>query len=688
MDKLAARTLQLNQTQTKRTMKHYYALAFLALAPFARLQAQSTCATALTITPGVVYTVDTVDGTDVPLPVCSSGGTGATAGIWYTYTPANYETVIVSSDLTQNGNTDTRVQVYTGECGNLTCAGGDDDSGAGLLTVAVFNAYPGVTYLIGWDNRFSSLGFDFIVTTQPWNPTYISFTNQAVSTSSCSGCGQAAVDMNNDGYDDVVTVTATNVRISYQQPDGTFNTVDYPTTSADYTPSWSMAAGDIDANGYLDLLYGGGSGVTFMKATEDGTGFTEISGPQYVFSQRSNFVDINNDGHLDAFVCHDVQPNVYYLNDGLGNLSYNQGGLGDTPNGGNYGSIWIDYNNDHKIDLFIAKCRGGSQVPASIDQLHRNNGDGTFTEVTVEMGLSDYQQTWSSAWADYDMDGDMDILIGASSFAQGGHKLMRNDGDVFTNVTEGSGFDVFPGTSIEWVAHDFNNDGWVDVLGASSTIHFNNGDMTFTPTVVSASSGAVADLNHDGFLDLLNGGTIRMNNGNNFNWLHVNLHGTLSNINGIGARVEITSSIGTQIRDVKSGDGFRHMSFLGAHFGLREDEQVEEVTVYWPSGVVDVIKGVAANQFLDITESLPTGVSMLPADAFTISPNPAMDQITIAGAGQGERLTAVVLDGAGRLVKREAITDGRINVSILPQGAYVLQLTGENGVWKQPFTKL
>ncbi|MBK7946612.1 MAG: T9SS type A sorting domain-containing protein [Flavobacteriales bacterium] len=115
---------------------------------------------------------------------------------------------------------------------------------------------------------------------------------------------------------------------------------------------------------------------------------------------------------------------------------------------------------------------------------------------------------------------------------------------------------------------------------------------------------------------------------------------------------------------------------------------MEEVTVYWPSGVVDVVKGVAVNQFLEITESLPTSVVTLPADAFTISPNPAADQITITGAGQGERLTAVVLDGAGRMVKREAISDGRINVSTLPQGAYVLQLTGENGVWKQPFTKL
>lgn len=665
-------------------MTRRYTVALAATFLLLTAHGQNTCADALPITVGT-YTVEAVDGTDVPLPVCSSGGTGATAGEWYLYTAPGFVTMTVSTDLPQNGNTDTRVQIYSGACGSLTCVGGDDDSGAGLLTVAMFNAYAGQTYRIAFDNRYSGAGFDFVVAEQPWDPSVISFTNQSINT---SGSAFGAVDMNNDGYDDIVSVTATNIRIHHQQADGSFVMTDYPTTNADNTPSWSMAASDIDGNGFLDLLYGGGSGVTFMYANSDGTGFTEVSGPQYVFSQRSNFVDINNDGNLDAFVCHDVQPNVYYLNDGTGNLSFVQGGLGNTPDGGNYGSIWIDYNNDHKIDLFIAKCRGGSQVPASVDQLHRNNGDGTFTEVAGPMGLGGYQQSWSSAWADFDMDGDMDVLIGASSFAQGGHMLMRNDGDVFTDVTAGSGFDVFSGTSIEWVAHDFNNDGWVDILGAASTIHFNNGDWTFTPIAVPASSGPIADLNNDGFLDVLNGGTIRLNTGNGNNWLRVNLHGTISNTNGIGARVEVTSPIGTQIRDVKSGDGFKYMSCLGAQFGLAEDELVDEVTVYWPSGVVNVIKGVAVNQVLNITENLPTAVTELAGDAFTISPNPATDRIILTGTRIGERLAVIVLDGAGRVVQQMTTTNGQIDVSGLASGSYVLQLVARDASWKQRFTKL
>lgn len=695
MDQLAPGTLQLNQPNTDRMMNRY-ALALAAALPWAFAQAQNTCSAPLPVVAGVVYTVDTVDGTTVPLPVCSSGGTGATAGEWFVYTATSYVTVSVSSDLVQNGNTDTRVQVYSGACDNLMCVGGDDDSGAGLLTVATFNAFAGQSYLIAWDNRYSGLGFDFTLTEQPWDPTAISFTNLSVPTNSCSGCGQAAVDMNNDGYDDVVTVTAANIRVNYQQPDGTFSMVDYPTTNADYTPSWSIAAGDIDANGYLDLLYGGGSGVTFMVATADGSGFVErsgwpdVAGPQsqYVFSQRSNFIDINNDGHLDAFVCHDVQPNVFYLNDGSGALTFNQGGLGDTPDGGNYGSIWIDYNNDHKIDLFIAKCRGSNQAAASIDQMHRNNGDGTYTEVAVSLGLADYHLSWSSAWADFDLDGDLDVLIGSSSMAQGGHKLMRNDGDVFTNVTEGSGFDVFGGTSVEWVAHDFNNDGWVDVLGASSTIHFNNGDMTFTPIVGPASSGAVADLNNDGFLDVLNGGTIRLNTGNDNNWVRINLQGTLSNANGIGARVELTSPLGTQIRDVKSGDGFRHMSFIGAHFGLGTDDVVEQVTVYWPSGQVDVVKGVAVNTATTITESLTTGLQDASGLDLRISPNPAMDRITIAGAEGETILRTRIIDASGKVIAMPAMRHGQLDVSGLAKGSYLLELETGKGLLRERFSKL
>src|SRR5690606_24641748 len=239
---------------------------------------------------------------------------------------------------------------------------------------------------------------------------------------------------------------------------------------------------------FNDLLYGGGSGVTFFRSN-GGMSYTEISQGQYVFSQRSNFVDINNDGNLDAFVCHDVDPNVYYINDGAGNLTFHQGanasgvpsGLGLHPDGGNYGTIWIDFDNDHDSDLFIAKCRGGGST-AKINELWRNNGDGTFTNIAGDTGvnMADAIQTWSSAWGDFNNDGFMDGFIGVNSFADGGHKLMLNDGDgTFTDVTASTGLSTFTHGGRENVAHDFDNDGFIDIA-SNGDLLINNGDMTFT----------------------------------------------------------------------------------------------------------------------------------------------------------------------------------------------------------------
>jgi hypothetical protein len=350
-----------------------------------------------------------------------------------------------------------------------------------------------------------------------------------------------------------------------------------------------------------------------MKANATGTGFTQTSGSQYVFSQRTNFVDINNDGHLDAFVCHDVAPNVYYINDGFGNLSFNQGGLGDHPEGGNYGSIWVDYDNDGYLDLFIAKCRGGVGS-VNENELHRNNGDGTFTDVSVLSNMNHSVQTWSAAWNDFDNDGFMDAVIGVNSFVDGGHVFMRNNGDgTFEDVTIGSGWDTFLQSSDEFISYDFNNDGFADVL-TDFNIFYNNGDNTFNRVQVPFRVGAVGDLNNDGFLDIMNDNTAFFNNGNDFNWLKLNLKGTESNPNGIGARIEVYSSLGKQIRDVQSGIGFSYASSLNTHFGLGNDEIVDSVVVKWPSGRVEKLCEVNVNSTLFIEE----GSATFPIAGFTV----------------------------------------------------------------------
>ncbi len=662
-------------------MKHAYAALLTALMISSTALAQNDCATAIPITAGI-FVVDTVDGAQIPQPVCASGGNTATNGEWYTYTPTANYSLVVTTDLAENTGRDTRVHVYTGTCGNLVCFDGDDDAGSGYLSYAYFNVQAGVTYTIAFDDRWDANGFTFQLIEGAPFAEEVGFTNLAIPT---AGSMRAIVDMNNDGLDDVVAVTSTNVNINYQLAAGGFNTVNIATDSAYNTPSWSLCAGDLDGNGLNDLVYGGGQGVTLMFAQEGGTAFVDSSYAQYVFCQRTNMVDMNNDGNLDAFVCHDVAPNVYLLNDGNGEFLWNQGGLGDTQGGGNYGSIWTDFDNDGDMDLFIAKCRGGNPV-VSTNQLHRNNGDGTFSEVAAQFNLADPMQTWSSAWGDFDNDGDMDALVGASSFAAGGHKLMRNDGTTFTDITAGSGWDTFTGTSIEHITHDFNNDGWLDVMGGGSSILINNGDMTFTPNPVGFDVGAVGDLNNDGALDVMNSGTARINDGTNNNWLRINTVGTVSNNNGIGARIIITTPSGQQIREIRSGDGFRYMSTLFAHFGLGQDSEILQVQINWPSGIVNVWNDVDINSSITMVEQLSTDVREQVAMDLLLYPVPANDHLVVSGSGLANSIVRV-FNASGTQVHTGSLQNDRLNVSGLTPGLYLLEVTSPSGPVRKPFVK-
>ncbi|MBS1583166.1 MAG: VCBS repeat-containing protein, partial [Bacteroidetes bacterium] len=638
----------------------------LGLIPLAAL-AQDQCSTAVAITAGT-YHVDAVNGSQAPVPVCMGGG-AADHGEWYTYTPTADHALTITTDLPQNVGEDTRVQVYTGTCGALVCKTGDDDSGSGNTSLVTFNVTAGTTYYIAFDDQWDATAFDFRLLENDPIQVLISFSPMNIPVAGYSGC---VVDMDGDRLDDVVGVTATNINIQFQQPDGSFLSRNVATTQADHTPSWSICAGDLDGNGFKDLMYGGGGGATFMIANADGTAFTETSFPEYIFVQRTNMVDINNDGLLDAFACHDVAPNCYFLNNGDGTLTFHQGGLGDTPDGGNYGSLWVDYDNDHDIDMFISKCRG-SDSPSGINQLHRNNGDGTFTDVAPLVNLVDNVQTWSSAWGDFDNDGDMDVLVGASSLWQAGdhHQLMRNDdgGTMFTDVTAGSGFDLFMGTEHEHITYDFDNDGYLDIMGGDHTIMLNNHDFTFTPQVVAPYISAVGDLNNDGFLDILNGATAYLNDGNGNHWLNVNLIGTESNVDGIGARIEITSALGTQIRDVRAGEGFEYMSTITAHFGLGADTDVELVTVYWPSGNVSHVEHPGSDITLEITEEeTTTGVVEPTRKTFGVFPNPAEGELYFRSENDLTNSPVTVYDAAGKRLLWTTVRNNRIAVEGLSSG--------------------
>nr|WP_294936635.1 FG-GAP-like repeat-containing protein [uncultured Flavobacterium sp.] len=644
--------------------------------------AQNTCATALPVTAGS-HIVTAIDGPTAINILCGPNSTNATLSEWYTYTPSSNYTITLTTDLAANSGKDTRFNVYTGSCGTLSCYAGDDDGGSignGYLSIATFNVTAGTTYYIAFDNRWSAAGFTFDLIEAPYVVPVISFTPQSITLSGTyKNC---VVDMNGDNLDDIVGVSPNDIQILYKNngTPGFAAPTTIPITNAPNMPSWSIAAGDYNKDGYNDLLLGGGNGATFLQTSNGGATYTSVNFAQYIFCQRSNFTDINRDGNLDAFVCHDVDPNVYFMNNGSGVLNFNQGGLGDHTEGGNYGSIWVDYDNDGDSDLFIAKCRGGVTT-ANINELHRNNGNGTFTNVSVAANMADPIQTWSSAWGDFDNDGDMDALVGASSNANGMHKLMKNNGDgTFTNVTAGSGYDTFGSMGIEHVAHDFNNDGFVDVFGAGNTVMINNGNMTFSPYVVGPTNGPIGDLNNDGFLDIQNSNTIYYNVPNANNWIKINLKGIQSNSNGIGARVEIYGAWGKQIRDVRSGDGFRNMSSLNTHFGIGTATQITSVVIIWPSGVVDTILNPTTNQALTVIEGSTLALAENNLGNFTMYPNPAHDVIRFNTADANEKIKMVTIyDISGRIVKKGAAADNSVSVQELQNGTYVIVLENDLG---------
>jgi len=547
------------------------------------------------------------------------------------------------------------------------------------------------------------------VTFTTLTPARVNYARQIMD---ISGYDLTVVDMNGDNLDDIVSATSTNVNIHYQLASGGFNEVDITTSNANFLPGWSMAAADFNADGYTDLLYGSGSGVTFMRSDGTGSGFTEISGSEYVFSQRSNFVDINNDGHLDAFVCHDVEPNVYYINDGSGNLTFYQGaqyddgcsnaptaidnvgvigGLGNYCSGCNYGSIWIDYDNDRDMDMFIAKC--GGEIARRTNQMLTNNGDGSFTENASALGLADPMQTWSSSWADYDNDGDMDVFVGASS---GSHKLMRNNGGgSFTDVTSGAGVSGAP-NGHENVSYDIDNDGYLDIL-CNGTILYGKGDMTFEDAdnnQIDYKNGALGDLNNDGFIDAYYDGEIYWNLTTSNNWIKINTVGTASNIDGIGARVEIYTDSGVQIRDVRSGEGFEYMSSLNTHFGIGSDTSVSHIIVYWPNSPCEMYLNPGINQVFNAVEGSGDTCDTLGVanDEFTsdfiLSPNPTKNVLNITTGLPLENAIYNIYDISGRRVMTNSLNDTKsIDVSQLTAGNYIISIISDNTIKNQKFIK-
>ncbi len=465
-------------------------------------------------------------------------------------------------------------------------------------------------------------------------PAIITFTNSSsqLTTDVFSGVALAVVDMNGDLLDDVVRLDdRREMYVNYQLPAGGFNEVNHGNFGSGN--HWSTSMGDFDENGSHDVIVGGAyNGVYARQANANGTTYNTSTLPQStIFLQGSNFADINNDGHLDIFGCHDDNESHKWEGDGTGSFSMNMGLINTTTNpssdnSGNYASMWTDYDNDGDLDMYLSKCRQGVSSPADprrINMLFQNDGKNNYTEVGAAAGLRDSAQTWLSDFGDIDNDGDLDVLIINHDMDS---RIMENNGDgTFTDISAAAGFaGQIDFVGVQGFFRDFNNDGYLDILatGGSHKLFINNGNKTFTVDQNGFVSGsefmescAIGDLNNDGFLDV-DGGYANIYNGPSSihdklwlndgtpgnNYFYVNAVGTVSNINGIGARVEIYGPWGMMIREIRSGEGYGVMNSFSQHFGIGTATTIDSVYIRWPSGIVDRVTNLAANSAETIVE--------------------------------------------------------------------------------------
>jgi hypothetical protein len=269
----------------------------------------------------------------------------------------------------------------------------------------------------------------------------------------------------------------------------------------------------------------------------------------WIYGPAACFGDYDNDGYLDLYIVNYGRPNLLYHNNGNGTFTDVTMKAGVSDNFGlGTGCIFADYDNDGDLDIFITNWNNPDDInPEKIGEnniLYRNNGDGTFTDVTFEAGLQGYEDSHSAgaAWGDYDNDGDLDLFVanygnikffriphytaGETATSKEPSMFYRNNGDgTFTDVTIESGVKDEGTWALQPIWFDYNNDGFIDLFVATdigiSPLYRNNGDGTFTSVTKYVGLGQwvpgmgvdIGDIDNDGDLDI-----VQTNYGENYLW--------------------------------------------------------------------------------------------------------------------------------------------------------------------------
>ncbi|MBN2369630.1 MAG: CRTAC1 family protein [Vicinamibacteria bacterium] len=430
--------------------------------------------------------------------------------------------------------------------------------------------------------------------------------------------------------------------------------------------TYGVAAGDYDNDGHMDIFFCQTGPNALFRNNGDGTftDVTKDSGldtkPKDLLSVCAAWLDYDHDGRLDLIVSQytywspaaDVRcplpqggefycsPRVYksvphtlYHNEGNGRFRdvTASAGFAEAKSGKGMGIGIADFNNDGLMDVFVSN-------DTEPNFLYINKGNGTFAEDAWMMGVAynDEGRIVSGMGADakdYDNDGWVDVFY--NNLKTQIWALFRNDeGRQFHYVTPTAGIAVmsrrFSGWSNGFI--DYDNDGWKDIYSSNGDVDYLGENTKQHDTMfrnidggrfedVSESLGAdflrmgfqrgsaFGDLNDDGFLDIVvtslnEPPRILLSSGGNGNhWLIVDTTGRRGNRDGIGVKIKVTTESGRVLHNhVTTSAGFMSSPDKRPHFGLGGENGLRSVEIRWPSGAVQEIRNVKADQVLRVVE--------------------------------------------------------------------------------------